>query len=103
MRKSFWIAGVLMALAACTPPESKFLNESQFITGTGTVVFVDMEGGFYGIKADEGDRYDVYNMPKEFQEDGLRVRFRGRVTTNAMTTRMWGIALEVSRMESLKE
>ena len=46
------------------------------ITGTGTVVFLDIEGGCWVIDtADE--RYAPFNMPLNKEVDGLEVIFEG--------------------------
>ena len=42
---------------------------------TGTIQYNDFEGGFYGIVRDNGEAYDPINLPTEFEEDGLRVKY----------------------------
>ncbi|MCS7242333.1 MAG: hypothetical protein NZ706_06645, partial [Candidatus Caldatribacterium sp.] len=42
---------------------------------TGTVVYVPLEGGFFGILGDNGVQYEPVNLPEEFRVDGLRVVF----------------------------
>ena len=42
---------------------------------TGTIQYNDFEGGFYGIVGDNGEAYDPINLPTEFEEDGLRVKY----------------------------
>jgi hypothetical protein len=44
-------------------------------SGTGTIRYVGIEGGFYVIIADNGGQYDPDNLSKEFEIDGLRVDF----------------------------
>lgn len=44
------------------------------LTEIGTVVFVDVEGGCWGLDTTEG-RVEPRNLPEEFRIDGLRVRF----------------------------
>ncbi len=39
----------------------------------GTVEFVEVEGGCWRIRADDGTSYEPLNMPEEFVKDGLRV------------------------------
>ena len=43
-------------------------------SGNGTIVRRS-RGGFYGIVADDGERYLPADLPQEFRADGLRVRF----------------------------
>ncbi|MFW6255135.1 MAG: hypothetical protein ACOC41_09435, partial [Chitinivibrionales bacterium] len=35
----------------------------------GIVVFVTEEGGFYGIVAEDGSRYNPISLPEKFQKD----------------------------------
>jgi hypothetical protein len=43
---------------------------------TGTVSHLDLEGGFYAIRGDDGVTYDPTNLPPAFQRDGLSSRPR---------------------------
>ena len=61
-----------------------------------------MEGGFYGIRADSGARYRPVNLPGEFAEDGLRVRFCAEPLEGVMSFHMWGIPVQIVEMEPLQ-
>ena len=67
----------------------------------GTIVFNDFEGGFYGIIGDDGDHYDPLNLPSEFNEDGLRVRFEGIMRGDVASFHMWGNVIELTKIERL--
>jgi len=56
----------------------------------GTVTYLNLEGGFYGILGDDGRKYDPLNMDADFQKDGLRVAFHATEAQGAMSSRMWG-------------
>jgi len=75
------------------------------IEGTGTIVFNDFEGGFYGIIADNGfgpfNKLDPINLPPEFMEDGLRVRFKAKLRPDLYSFHMWGIMAEILEIERL--
>ncbi len=73
----------------------------QDIMGTGTIRFIDLEGGFYGIVADDGQRFDAGTLGESFQQDGLRVRFTVRERTGVMSIRMWGRIVEVVSLTTL--
>jgi len=68
---------------------------------TGTIVFLPFEGGFYGIKADNGKSYDPINLPVEFRKEGLRVRFEARELTGRASFHMWGIIVEIVHIQTL--
>jgi hypothetical protein len=60
------------------------------LRGTGTVRFQSIEGGFYGIVADDGSRLDPRNLPAAFQHDGERVRYHAIVVEEGASVHMWG-------------
>ena len=68
---------------------------------TGTVVFLSFEGGFYGIKGDDGQNYDPTNLPEDLQKDGLRVRFEIKPITNRASFHMWGVIIELVHIHKL--
>jgi len=71
------------------------------VSGTGEIVFVDLEGGFFGIVADDGQRFDPLNLDTEFRVSGLKVRFLGSVRKNVIGFHMWGTPLELIQIEKL--
>lgn len=81
-----------------TPSEQKISE----INGTGTVKFLDFEGGFYGIIGDNGKNYDPINLGKEFQVDGLRVRFDAKKSENVASFHMWGTIIEIINIERIQ-
>ena len=81
---------------------SSTVPADSVIQGIGTIRYVDVEGGFYGIVDTSGTKYDPTPLADRFQEDGLRVRFE--VTEkDVLTTRMWGTPVEVLHMERVGE
>lgn len=69
--------------------------ERDVISGTGTVKFIDLEGGFYGLIGDHGERYNPINLNSEYKVDGLRVRFEAKILEDTATIQMWGTPIEV--------
>jgi hypothetical protein len=66
---------------------------------TGTVKHLRFEGGFYGIVGSDGAKYDPVNLPKEFQKDGLQVRFQVKEKKGMMGIHMWGKIVEIVKIE----
>ena len=106
------IALMTLMVVACQslPREQKSIEsdmvqsqDTTSIRGTGTIVFNDFEGGFFGIVSDSGERYYAGALEEAFQQDGLRVRFVLRPLRDVMTTVMWGRAAEVVRLEQLDD
>jgi len=65
------------------------------VSDTGTVVFLDLEGGFFGIADDHGRHWDPTNLSQAFKADGLRIRFKG-IVTDLPTIHMWGRTVELT-------
>jgi hypothetical protein len=77
-------------------------NEKNF-TATGTVVFVNLEGGFFGIITDDGNKYVPLNLPKEFQKDRLKVKFDARFRPDLLGIHMWGTYIEITNIVSMED
>ncbi len=95
---------LLLAAPACKTaatngtPEAETSVQSS-LPFAGTVQYLDLEGGFYGIVTDDGERYFPINLGVSFREDGLRVAFDMRHRTDIMTSVMWGQPVEIIEME----
>lgn len=78
-------------------------TSDETVTGTGTISFIDLEGGFFAIKSDDGAKYDpTGSLDESFQEDGLRVRFSVTPKEGVMTTRQWGTPVDVDDIERIE-
>jgi len=84
-------------------PTSPPVEKISEISGTGTVKFLDLEGGFYGLISDNGEHYDPINLSKEFQVDGLRVRFDARKRENMASFHMWGTIIEIINIDRIEK
>jgi hypothetical protein len=82
-------------------PPTPTPGDPALITGSGTIRFLDLEGGFYGIVADDSSRYDPGELDPRLRRDGLRVRFDLRRVEGAMSIRQWGTIVTVVRIDSL--
>lgn len=77
-------------------------SDDSLIQATGTVRYVDLEGGFYGLVDEAGTKYDPDSLPERLREDGLSVRFQV-VEEDVMTTRMWGTPVKVLHIERVDD
>jgi hypothetical protein len=93
---------VLVAIAAWSLSYAADPEPEQ-VKATGTVVKVELEGSFWGIKANDGKSYDpLDSLPKEFRKDGLKVRFEATADKDAMSTHMWGTIVKITKIEEVK-
>ena len=86
--------GLLLTQACSTDSGDNF-------SVTGTIVFLSFEGGFYGIKGDDGRSYDPINLPVEFRKEGMRVRFEAKELRDRASFHMWGTIVELVHIEKL--
>ncbi len=68
------------------------------VFGTGTVQHFTQEGGFYAIRGDDGVVYEPMVLAKEFQVDGLRVRFNGTIRDDVVSFHMVGPIIELAQI-----
>lgn len=76
---------------------------SQVISGIGTVYYMDLEGGFFGIVGDDGRQYQPINLAANLQEDGLRLSFTGEIVEDFVDMYMWGIPLVIEEASVIAE
>lgn len=78
-------------------------SKKSMVSGNGTVVFVDLADGFYGIVADDGSHYIPDTLPDLLKADGIRIGFSGIVSPPEPNIRMWGSPLHVLRIALLED
>ncbi|MGH2567585.1 MAG: hypothetical protein ACRDGA_04550 [Bacteroidota bacterium] len=88
-------------LAALTLQGCLVDTGDDMIRDTGTIRFIALEGGFYGIVADGGMNYDPVNLAEEFKQDTLRVRFTAKPAKEQVDFHMWGRKVELIAIEKL--
>jgi inhibitor of cysteine peptidase len=67
----------------------------------GTVAFVDLEGGFYGIIGDDGPNYYPLQLDDQYKVDGLRVAFEYEPVKESVTIQMWGEPVNLTFIEGI--
>ncbi|MFO7678394.1 MAG: hypothetical protein R6V50_08475 [Thermoplasmatota archaeon] len=77
------------------PPLDDEQQDDGFIVGTGTIQYLELEGGFYGIVSDDSENYLPLTLPEEFEEDGLRVQFTLELLEDHFSIYMWGTVVEI--------
>lgn len=88
------------ALVACTGSDDAITDAMPALQSfDGTVVYQNLEGGFYGIVTARGDELLPANLPAAFEEDGLAVHVEGRFLEGVATIQMWGRPFEITSIE----
>ncbi|QYJ85782.1 hypothetical protein K0I73_16660 [Shewanella mesophila] len=62
----------------------------------GTVRYINLEGGFWGIINDDGSHLLPQNLAKEYRKDGLRLSYKAQEIKDMMTIQQWGILSNLS-------
>ncbi|RJS90857.1 hypothetical protein CW705_05065 [Candidatus Bathyarchaeota archaeon] len=76
---------------------------SGVFTARGTIRYIPLEGGFYGIITDDGKKYLPLNLPERYRHDRLRVWFKAKLRRNVTTIYMWGEPIEILKIKRIKE
>ena len=74
---------------------------SRYIQGTGTIRYIDLEGGFYGIITDDQKHYDPSNLPEVLKQDNFRVEFKALVSSNQDDIHQWGKIIYLLEIKQL--
>ena len=73
----------------------EIVRRGDIIEGTGKIMYIDLEGGFYGIIAHD-NHYVPINLPPELEMDGLKVKFKAKIRKDLVSIHMWGILIELA-------
>ena len=71
---------------------------TRAVKGKATVTHVTIEGGFYGLVTDTGERLLPIQMSSEFRQDGLRVRYDGAADDNQISVYQWGTPVSYTHL-----
>jgi len=78
-----------------------FPHEREVIDIKGKVVFVQLEGGFWGIVSEDGQRYDPHSLAPMFQKKGILVRVKARISDRVVQIHMWGRPIEILKIQEI--
>lgn len=99
------LTGAVLVLAACCLLGAGCVTEEPpvDVSGIGVVTYIDLEGGFYGIIADDGREYLPMNLPEELKVDGTEVVFAGEIRDDVVTIQQWGTPLWITSIAKEEE
>lgn len=61
----------------------------------GTMIWQEIEMGFYGIKASDGRELLPLNLPPHLEKNGMPVHLKIEEIPDAMTAVMWGTPVKI--------
>lgn len=73
---------------------------STKMTIIGTVTYISLSGGFWGIVSDDGQQYLPVNnsLPADFQAEGIRLTAKA-TPSSAATIYMWGLPVKLTNLQ----
>lgn len=95
------ILGIFLLSAFLIGWDFQKTSEKDLVFATGTIRYIPLEGGFYGIETDEGEKYFPLNLKDELKKDGLRVWFKAKLK-KIVTIQMWGRPIEILEFKIYK-
>jgi hypothetical protein len=78
---------------AAEPPPPR--DSDELINIVGNVHHLDLEGGVYVIRTEDGAQYRPIELPEEFRVDGLAVEASAKRRDDVLTVDMAGQAIEL--------
>lgn len=92
------MASIKIFLIAIFLTNCNNLNEPSLLI-KGSVKYISLEGGFYGIISDKNENFDPINLPKEFQKDDLKILFSYKERNDLYSFHMWGKIIELTEIK----
>ena len=84
-----------------TQAEAVEENAKGEVSMKGSIIYKDLEGGFYAFIAENGDRYTLHGLDETYQKNGLIVEIKGTPKPDLMTFTQFGTVLQVSSVKVL--
>jgi len=85
-----------------TTDEKKPMNHIQHWPQA-KVEYIGLEGGFYGIITNNGQKLLPANLSKELRQDGAIVEVSGYFEQGVITFQQWGKPFKITSIKLLKE
>lgn len=80
----------------------KNINEAkQHMILKGQILHQQMEGGFYGFIAENGDKYMPTGLQKKFRKNGLIVELKVELMPDTITTQQFGEVIKILEIKVL--
>ncbi|MEW9798262.1 hypothetical protein [Alteromonas sp. CYL-A6] len=81
----------------------KQLDLNAAVTLKGTITFKDLEGGFYALITESGQRFALQGLEEKYRQHGLVVSVTGKSMPDMKTITQFGIPFKVETVEILDD
>lgn len=75
----------------------------KYVTYTGTIVYKNLEGGFFALHTHKGQKYTLKGLQPAYRRDGLIVEVSGVVDESAITFTQYGKLLVVKSVVTIDD
>jgi hypothetical protein len=93
--RSILFISLLFALTGACVSSYSVWGAQDEIRFVGEVRWISLEGGFFGLVAEDGRKFFPLNLPEEFKKEGLKIKVKGKIKKGTVTVQMWGAPFEV--------
>jgi hypothetical protein len=69
----------------------------------GTIKYMAVEGGMYGIITHKGERLLPMNLAKEYRQDGAVIKFSGHYVKDIVTIQQWGKPFTITAIKLISK
>lgn len=90
-----------LAAEPVTQAEAKEVNIKDNVTLKGSIIYKELEGGFFAFITEKGDRFTLHGLDETYQKNGLVVEIEGITKPQMMTITQFGTVLEVQSVKVL--
>lgn len=66
----------------------------------GTVKYIDLEIGFWGIETADGEKFIPVNMPEQLKNQGREVEITAELSPDLGGLHMWGTYIKILSFET---
>lgn len=81
------------------PENEKSMNSTSRYPYKGTVHYMNLEGGFYGIITDKGEKLLPMGLEKQYFVEGTIIIFSGNHEEGMMTIQQWGTPFRIDEVQ----
>ena len=75
----------------------------KYVTYTGTIVYKNLEGGFFALHTHKGQKYTLKGLQPVYRRDGLIAEVSGVVDDSAITFTQYGKLLVVKSVVTIDD
>lgn len=92
----------LSGISSLTNNDSTTDNNTKSQMITGTITFINLEGGFFGIITEDQIKHNPINLDDTLKSDGLNVSYSFEEDTDTFFCHQWGTIITITEIEVKK-